>query len=150
MSKCTGWLLGFNGDSRVAIGQRELLHLIDEPEMHEVPCAPAHARHVLFWEQGLLPVFDVGAWSNLATTKAHGGIVAIVGFRSDANSPLALGGLLLMSAPRRIDVDDAWACPLPQDLAHLRSVSCACFESEGQPVPVLDLSRLFTLAPSVL
>lgn len=148
MSRCTGWLLSFGGGSEAAIGQRELLHLIDRPELHAVPCAPEHCRRVLIWDQGFLPVFDLGAWSDRTAAIGHGQIVAVVGFKSEGNGATEFGGLLLDAPPRRIDVDDDWACPLPQDRAHWRPVSCSCFENEGKPLPVLDLERVFTLDPT--
>lgn len=148
MSGCTGWLLNFSGGAEAVIGQRELLHLIDRPEMHEVPCSPAYCRGVTFWEQGVLPVFDVGAWSDRAGEGILDPVVAIVGFQAEDDTSAGFGGLLLTSTPQRIDVDDAWACALPQALMRWRGVCCACFESGGRPLPVLDLKRLFTLDPS--
>jgi hypothetical protein len=148
MSRCTGWLLNFGGGAQAVIGQRELLHLIDRPQTHEVPCSPAYSRHVLFWGEGVLPVFDVGVWSDRATASIPDQVVAIVGFGSDSDSSPEFGGLLLASTPQRIDVDDANACALPQALMHWRSISCACFERAGRPLPVLDLNRLFGLDPS--
>jgi chemotaxis signal transduction protein len=143
MSRCTGWLLNFSGGAQAVIGQRELLHLIDEPQTHEVPCSPAYSRRVIFWGEGVLPVFDVGAWSDQATESVQDQVVAIVGYRSDSDTSPGFGGLFLKSAPQRIGVDDACACDLPPALTRWRSVSCACFESGGRPLPVLDLNRLF-------
>ncbi len=148
MSRCTGWLLNFRGGAQAVIGQRELLHLIDHPETHEVPCSPAYCRRVLFWGEGVLPVFDVGAWSDGAIASVPDQVVAIVGFASDGDTSPGFGGLLLTATPQRIDVDDACACTLPQALMRWRPISCACFESAGRPLPVLDLSRLFGSDPS--
>ncbi|EGV33868.1 hypothetical protein ThidrDRAFT_0023 [Thiorhodococcus drewsii AZ1] len=144
MSRCSGWLLTFAGDAQAVIGQRELLHLVHRSETHQVPCAPPYCRRVLLWEQGVLPVFDVGVWADPSAQGIADPIVAVVGFQSaDGASSHEFGGLLLASAPQRIDVDDAWACELPSALQSWRRISCACFERDERPLPVLDLQRLF-------
>ena len=144
MSRCAGWLLHLSGGAAAVVGQRELLHLVTQPQTHEVPCAPAYCRRVLVWEQGILPVFDVGVWSDPATTGIEAPVIAIVGFQADGDTAPGFGGLLLTATPQRIDVDDAWACTLPPALSRWRPIACACFERDGEALPVLDLARIFT------
>lgn len=143
MSRCSGWLISFSGGAQAVIGQRELLHLIERPEAYEVPCAPAYCRKILPWSEDMLPVFDVGAWSDHRATDIQDPVVAIVGFMPDGDAVPALGALLLSATPRRIEVDDAWACAIPPPLTRWRRISCACFEGDGRALPILDLKRLF-------
>ena len=48
----------------------------------------------------------------------------------------------------RVLVADDQACGLPQDSEIWAAISRACFMWDGQPVPVVDTSRLFTRSPS--
>lgn len=145
MSRCTGWLLSFSGGAQAVIGQRELLHLVERPELHEVPCAPAHGRQVLPWREDVLPVIDLGVWSDRDAPGTQDPVVAIVGFLADTDTAPAFGALKLTATPRRIEVDDAWACALPPPLARWRRIACACFETGAEALPILDLARLFRL-----
>lgn len=145
MSRCSGWLLTFADGAQAVIGQRELIHLVHPPRTHEVPCAPPYCRHALAWEEDILPVFDVGRWANPDAPDIPDPSIAVVGFLPAEDSRQAdHGGLLLASSPRLIDVDDAWACDLPAELQHWRPITCACFERDRGPLPILDLRRLFT------
>lgn len=144
MSRCGAWLLNLAGGRQAVIGQRELLHLVQQPETHEVPCAPAHCRKVLLWEQAALPVLDVGRWADPTTASPEQPVIAVVGFYSDDVSDTPqFGALVMTSAPQLIQVDDAAACELPAELEVWRRISCACVERDGRPMPVLDLRQLF-------
>ena len=145
MSHCTGWLLHLGGGAAAVVGQRELLHLIDQPQTHEVPGAPAYCRRVLVWEQDILPVFDLGVWCDPGAAAIEAPVIAIVGFQADGDTAPGFGGLLLTAPAQRIEVEDAWACPLPPELGAWRPIACACFARNGRALPVLDLKRLFTL-----
>jgi hypothetical protein len=145
MSRCSGWLLNFSDGAQAVIGERELLHLMNQPQAYEVPCSPVYCRRVIVWEQGVLPVFDVGAWSRRQVVDIQDPTVAVVGFYPERDNSPTFGALLLASTPLRVDVDDAWACDLPEALERWRSISCACFDSGGRALPVLDLKRLFML-----
>jgi hypothetical protein len=146
MSRCTGWLLNFSGGAAGVIGQHELLHLIQQPQTHEVPGAPAYCRRVLIWERGILPVLDVGVWSDPATIGIAAPVIAIVAFQLDGDPAPGFGGLALTTAAQRIDVDDAWACTLPPLLNRWRPISWSCFVRDHRPLPILNLARLFAPA----
>ncbi len=150
MSRCSAWKLEFGAGERAVIGPRELLHLLDAPRMHAVPHTPAHCRHLLFWEQGVLPVLDLGAWSRGERSGETATLIGLVGFAGSADGAPDFGALVLSSVPTRIDVDDGWACALPETLNRWRRVACACIELDGEILPVLDLSRCFApgLPPS--
>jgi hypothetical protein len=46
--------------------------------------------------------------------------------------------------PRRANVDDASACALPESLAAWRDFVISCFVLENRPVPIVDISSLFS------
>ena len=55
------WVLDLGADRRVAVGAREQIHLLPDPKVHEFPTAPPASRHLLFWNDRVVPVVDVTA-----------------------------------------------------------------------------------------
>lgn len=148
MKTCTGWQLEFGDGVRAVIGQRELLRMTFEPEMHWVPCAPPFCRRVLFWEHGVLPVMDVGAWLGGTASAGAPRFVSVVGYQPEGRHAPEFGALTLMSPPVRIEVNDEWACSLPETMKKWRRVACAAFTNGPSVMPILDLRRLFSLNPT--
>jgi chemotaxis signal transduction protein len=149
MSRAGAWLLALGdfGDVRAAVGVREQVHLMLEPEAAEVAGTPAHCRHVIFWNGRCVPVIDLSRWLDATTTTArpnrqrHLGVYA---YQPEANGAVEFGALWLARPPQRIEVDDAAATPLPVDSARWADVAAACFADATGAVPVLDLSRVFS------
>lgn len=148
MSRASGWRLDFDEGAHAVIGQGSLIRLLHAPRLYEVPCTPAYCRHVISWERGLLPLFDLGVWLR-GQPRETPSCIGIVAFRGD-DRELQFGALALLVPPRRIDVDDAWGCALPETEARWRAICCSCFEMEERPYPILDLRRLFTLMPAAV
>lgn len=146
MSRCGAWLLDLGGTTRAVIGQDEFLHLAQRPQIHQVPCAPAHCRQVALWEGIPLPLFQATVWADPAAAGLPATFVAVVGYQPAGTSTPAFGALALGATPQRIEVDDADACDLPPDLLVWRRISCACIARAGRALPVLDLGRLFESA----
>jgi len=150
MSSAGAWLLTFGdvGGVRAAVGVREQVHLMLEPEAAEVAGTPAHCRHVIFWNGRCVPVMDLSRWVDAVTTPAappnrqrHLGVYA---YQTEANGAVEFGALWLARPPQRIEVVDAAAALLPADSARWADVASACFADAAGAVPVLDLSRVFS------
>ncbi|EXJ14504.1 hypothetical protein D779_2645 [Imhoffiella purpurea] len=131
---------------RAVIGQGNLIQLMHAPDMHEVPFCPDYCRHILAWEHGLLPLFDLSVWLRGQPRQRPLSCVGVVAFRGEDPAP-RFGALALAAPPKRIDVDDAWACDLPESEMRWQPVCCSCFETGGEPFPILDLRRFFDLRP---
>lgn len=149
MNVSTAWLLNVGAERPVAIGERELLHLVPEPELFSVPLAPSHCARVLPWQGQLLPVWDLGVWLDHTATERHPGVAAIVGYQSRPGDTPQLGAIVLAKPPTRITVADSQACPLPADTPQLSTIAIACFLRDQLPIPILDIHTLFStpLAP---
>lgn len=142
MSQATAWLLELGQDRRAAVGERELLHLLPQPQLLAVPLAPAYCARVLPWQDGLLPVWDVSAWAGGEAAAVDTELVAVVGYQRRAGQAPFFGALVLTEPPARVLVDDAQACDLPADFPW-QDIASACFSHEERPVPILDLRRMF-------
>jgi hypothetical protein len=147
MSRAGAWLLDL-GDCRAAVGVREQVHLVHEPATAELAGAPAHCRHVIFWNGRCVPVMDLDRWLHptRATDPATGPrCLGIYAYQPDVDAAVEFGALWLAGPPQRIDVDDASATPLPPG-ARWPAIASACFTGGSGPVPILDLPRIFSSA----
>jgi chemotaxis signal transduction protein len=141
----SAWLLALDPSSRAAVGERELIQLIETPTLLNVPLSPTYCRQVLVWNQTLLPVMDLAAWLHQQPAAPHESKLAgIVGYQAMPGAAPAYGALLLAGIPERIRVADDQACLLPKRPVGWRNLAIACFNHGGQPIPVLDLPHIFS------
>ncbi len=138
------WLLETGLPTPMAIGQRELLQIIDAPQTFSVPLCPQHARHVLFWQQRMVPVLDLAQRMGQQTESAVQNLLALVGFQDSKSGVFHLGAIVLNKPPRKIAVCDEQALPADDLPRNWRQMALACFEHEGMAIPVLHLGRVFS------
>ena len=141
MSSANAWLLDLGGAMRVAIGNRELVQIIDAHNTFSVPLTPAWCRNAMFWQKRMLPVLDLSIRIN--KIKSTGNLLAIVAYQECESGAAGLGAIILTAPPVRIAVDDAQACTLDESMADWRELANASFERDSAVIPVLHLSRLF-------
>ena len=141
--KNTAWILQVSHHHRVAVGQRELLHLADAAETFDVPLAPAHCAQVVLWRDNLLPLMDIAYWLGVASTDGAKKYIGILGYQDKRGAAPQFGALWLAAPPVRATVSDDQACPLSPDAPWSRIAAC-CFNDGHGPVPILDIHRLFS------
>ncbi len=146
MSHVNAWLLDFGPDCRAAVGVRELLHLVDAPVSFAVPYTPGYCRHVVSWQQRLLPVMNIAA--RVGAQPGKSSFLAVVGYQRQRGEYPQFGALMLSAPPRQLTVSDEQTCPLPDEGNAWRELTISCFEHQGAAIPVLDLRRIFGSAPS--
>lgn len=151
MKKSTAWLLDFGETKKVAVGERELLHLLPQPELFDVPLASAYCARVLSWQERLLPVWDLGVWFGDDPDHRPAPLAAVIGYQAQGESVPSFGALLLAEPPQRIEVGDEQFCELPDGLPW-PAIAASCFRHGEQAVPILDLAVMFSAAnlPAVL
>ncbi len=142
MSSANAWLLDVGDGRQVAIGQRELIQIMDAQDSFEVPLAPAHMREIIFWQKRAVPVMQLPV--RLGGRACTGNILALVAFHDAVSNTAGLGAIHLAAPPVRVLVDDNQASSL--DEAGWEDMAISCFEQKGRSIPVLDLSRLFSAA----
>lgn len=152
-----GWMLHLRGGLQVAVGTRELIYVLPEdPEIHDIPLAPAPAPGVIIWENRLVPVIDAGLLLRGAAADYEDPTMALVLMRhvvvivafvggGATDGGVELGALILRKVPERVEVSDDQGCELPGELAAHYEMFTACFEHpDVGSVPVLDLVALFS------
>ncbi len=136
------WVLDFGQTHRAAVGMRVLMQIIDSPRLHPVPCAPAHCRSVFSWQGRLLPVLDMAPLLGHEPTTPP--LLAVAGYQEHAGEAMRFGAFLLATPPVAIIVGNDQACALPEEPAIWQKLSLSCFGHQGDAIPVLHLSRLFS------
>ena len=144
MDDSRAWMVSFRGDTRAAVGELELVHVLpDTPPLFPIMKAPGHCREVFLWEGRVLALFDLALWLGEPSAPDDDDHVGVFRYRAAPGAPLGYGALRIHGAPRQVLVSDGQACQLPDEAAALRPLVSACFDYGGRAVPVLDLARLF-------
>lgn len=144
MAEATAWLISFAGDVLAAVGEREMVHLVESPHLEEIPQTPLHCRQVLLWEGQLLPVLDLTAWLTAQPMQGERVSVGVVGWQEQPGAVPQYGALMFSGVPQKIRVADDHECNLPEYPAAWEAVAASCVYYDNQPVPILDLPRIFS------
>jgi len=139
------WMLALDDQLRAAVGERELIHLIETPTLLETPLSPYYCRQVVLWNHLLLPALDLSAWLwGRPQTDHNWKLAGVVAYQTAPGAAPDYGALLLMGVPRRLRVADTQACPLPKHPSGWRELALSCFRQGENAIPILDLPHLFT------
>ena len=85
------WVLALGGRLRAAVSEREFVHLLETPTLIEVPMSPAHCRHVVAWNDMLLPVMDLSIWLHGQPLEGPRPIAGV--FASSTHTPRPHGAM---------------------------------------------------------
>lgn len=139
------WILALDSVLRAAVGERELVHLIEAPTLLDVPLSPPYCRQVLVWNENLLPAMDLAAWLRPGEpVQCRWPLAGVFGYQTKPGAEPAYGALLLAGIPERARAADSQACALPKQPARWRTLAISCFKRGDHPIPILDLPHLFT------
>jgi chemotaxis signal transduction protein len=147
--KASAWIISLTDTVSAAVGEFELVHVLpDTPELFTLPKAPHYCRQVFVWQNRIIPVMNLaerfGLEKNAVTDKRV--VVCIFAYRTEKTALPEYGALFLTAAPKRSEVSDTQACPLPTDLSSWANYVRCCFQDREskQAIPILKLERLFT------
>ncbi len=141
----TAWVLDFGADLRAAVSEREMLHLVSEPELYEIPATPLHCRQVVIWNQEILPVVNLADWLRGRRGGQAASFLGIFGYQDGPGTAPRQGALILRAIPQRVSVSDDQASDLPDTPRLWDKVALACFENEaGSRIPIIDLAKVFS------
>ena len=138
------WVLALGGRLRAAVSEREFVHLLETPTLIEVPMSPAHCRHVVAWNDMLLPVMDLSIWLQGQPLEGPRPLAGVFAYQAGRGPKPGYGALLLAGIPTRAAVTDDAACGLPKNPPTWRSVAISCFKQNAKAIPILDLTRIFS------
>lgn len=138
------WLMEVDRSLNMAVGQFELVHIVDRPEYMSIPQAPEYCKHVIVWNDKIVPVMNLSSWLTGDVQPEDIGIVAILVYKN-LQEELLYGGVKLNNPPVLERVNNDQQCSLPENSDKLKPISVSCFKSsDGDTVPVLDVTSLFT------
>lgn len=148
MKKVPAWVISITDNLSVAVGEFELVHVLpDVPVLFSVPKAPPYCSQVFIWQNKIIPVMNLAAklaYQQQASPDAHF-IICIFAYRAEVTGLVEYGAIFIKNTPRRIEVGDDQACPLPHELDAWQPYSCCCFQESktGLVIPILKLEHLF-------
>ena len=144
MSTSDAWLLECGDALSIAVGDHEMVELLQRESCQEVPGTPSYCSKVLVWNESIVPVMDIAGLHENASGPKSDAYFCLLYFQSAPNSPLQLVAIRVEHAPERIRVDDAQLCEIPTDFddSLLKPVTLSCFTHHARPVLVLDISSL--------
>lgn len=142
--QATAWVLALDSELRAAVGEREMVHLIETPTLLDAPWTPFYCRQILVWNNLLLPAMDVAAWLRGRPAARERTLAGVFAHQTAPGAEPDYGALLLAAIPERARVIGGQACALPEQPSGWRTLAISCFQQGGQPIPVLDLPFIFT------
>ena len=142
MPESNAWLLTFNNKDSVAIGEKELLHIITEPELHYVPKAKKYCQNIISWQDQILPVTNINGYVNNSEAKLSN-IIGIVAYRPTDTDEIKYSAIDLTGIPKKITVNDEQACQITDEIKQWKPYSVACFNYNDKATPIINLSAFF-------
>ncbi|NJN45168.1 MAG: hypothetical protein HC808_00150 [Candidatus Competibacteraceae bacterium] len=144
MAETTAWLLDLDSDLVAAVGEREMIHVIQAPVLFEVPSSPRYCRNVLVWQDNILPIMDIAAWLKKLPGRQVCPVAGIFAYQTQPDWDIQYGALMLTATPSRTRVNDNQACTLPDQPAGWKTLALSCFTEVERNIPILDLPTLFS------
>lgn len=138
------WLLNFGDGHLAAVGRRELLHLVPQPTLFELPRTPRHCSRVMIWQGRMVPVWDLLAWLTPDSRAVNANLLAVVGYQSGRRQTPHFGAVLLVEPPARVAVADTDACEIPVDQQAWSRIADSGFRHQEKPVGILNLPLMFS------
>lgn len=146
IDKSKAWIFSLDAVLWGAVGEREMIHLVESPTLLEIPQSPFYCRHALIWNKTILPALDLAAWLHGHCIERAQCLAGLIVYQNP-NAELQYGALLLADLPQRKYVTDDQACSLPSEPENWQSVAVSCF-ADGEDgeciVPILNLSYIFS------
>ena len=137
------WLLQVDRHTIVAVGQYELIHIVDKPDYIPIPQAPEYCRHVIIWNDNIVPVVNLEAWDSGSLQTCSSAAVAILVYK-DSQDDFSYGGVKLDHTPTQQRVRNEQFSQLTIEQEKWRKISLSCFKTNaGKLVPILDVYTLF-------
>lgn len=142
----TTWLLSLDHNLNVAIGEFEFVHIVDQPEYIAIPQAPEHCKHVILWNENIVPVINLSSWIYGHEKSEDYGVIAILIYKN-VDGKLLYGGIKMLDMPMLDKVKNDQGCALPENVNKWKEISLSSFkQSNGNVVPILDVPALFLQA----
>lgn len=148
MAQTEAWNLPIGNGIRVAIGHHNMIEYValENTRIKSIPLTHRYASRVLIWHEELLPIIDMYEFLH-PEEKVQEDIkgVVIVAYQDTPGESLKRGVVILRAAPVSTLVSTEMGCELPEPSQLFTAIAEACFEQNGQQIPVLKLEQVFGL-----
>ena len=145
MTSSEAWLLECGNSLNIAIGDHEMAEFVQQGNQFKVPGAPEYCQSVIVWQGNIVPVMDLAILHDPANPIIEDDFyLSVLNYQTAPNMPIQHLAIRVTGSPRKILVDDAQACQIPQYLnaSVLGQISLACFERDELQVMIPDIARL--------
>jgi len=144
MSLSSAWLLQCGEDLSIAVGDREMVELVQGQSTHPVPGSPAHCSSVLVWQENIVPIMDLAVLYRGQGLDHESSYLCLLNYQAAPHQPIQQVALRVTEAPERIQVDDGQFCDLSPELASslFKPVTLSCFSHHANNVLILDIASL--------
>lgn len=146
MAEGSAWLLELDYQMYTAVGELEMVHLLQAPTLFRLPKAPFYCDHLLVWQDRIIPLFDLLAWLEGYPLPREHLMVGICAYQPQPQTALRYGALSLVSIPTRARIKDEQACELPKQPAGWHNLAISCVQDQDRVIPILDLPHIFSQA----
>lgn len=140
-------LVEYTDGRYIALPPHTTYALADQPEYDSAPGVAHYAYGLLTWQGARLPLLDLNTLLHgkpgavLSTPPRYALIVA---YQRVARGQLEYGAIGMNSLPQTISIGDEAQCALPGDSRLWPQLALSCFQHDGNAVPILDTSLLFS------
>ncbi len=137
----SAWWLKTGGAYSLAVGQHELIEVVEAHEVIDLPCGPVFCRQVVSWREEILPLVQL---SYLDGSGPDGQIqyFAIFAWQDAEGEALQHAAIALTSMPESILVNDQqimeWSEGIVESVWHSWLMSCIEYQGEVVLLPALD------------
>lgn len=144
MSTSDAWLLDCGESLSIAVGDHEMVELVQTGTQHQVTESSAQGTEVLQWQEKTVPVMEISSLHSGTGLAAPDSYLCLLNYQVSVDTPLQQLALRVTRAPERIQVDDAQVCEFPRefDNSQLKTVTLSCFTHHAKPVLILDIASL--------
>jgi len=144
MSTSDAWLLECGESLSIAVGDHEMVELLQAAQCHHVPGSPYYCSQVLLRDEDIVPVMDIDALQRGIAAEPSDFYLCLLNYQEASNSPLRQLAVKVRRAPERIQVDDAQLCDFPADFddSLLKPLALSCFIHHAKPVLIIDIANL--------
>jgi len=145
MEQATAWVLQFSNGLNAAIGEREMIQIIDKPVLSPLKNTHTFCQQQIHWQGIELPVTDFRDWfTESDAVRKTNDYVVIVAYPREEGEKIGYAGIVIEAIPFRQQVKNNQVCTLPEPEQKWQPISISCFSYEGRATPILNLIALFS------
>ncbi len=115
MSTSDAWLLDCGESLSIAVGDHEMIELVQTGQNGHVPATSEQGSEVLQWQEKMVPVMEIASLHNGARLESSDAYLCLLNYQASADTAVQQLALKVTRAPERIQVDDAQVCEFPRE-----------------------------------